>query len=152
MPEVEDKGEGECDRIQTVKESTASLRLESVSGSADTVTLSTSAVRLESVSGPADTVTPPSATVQLPYSSSLRTNSDGRVTPSDGQAAAKDKPAKGRREEFRPSRVRPPRPAKKLVKYPVIGRNNVAVPTHLYKVKQTGFGILIMLVPSRIFS
>jgi hypothetical protein len=42
--------------------------------------------------------------------------------------------AKSRPEEFRPSKVRPPRPRKKLVKYPVIGRNNVAVPTHLYKV------------------
>eukprot|EP00092_Neocalanus_flemingeri_P035370 GFUD01038483.1.p1 GENE.GFUD01038483.1~~GFUD01038483.1.p1 ORF type:complete len:414 (+),score=155.40 GFUD01038483.1:69-1310(+) len=31
-------------------------------------------------------------------------------------------------------KVRPPRPAPKMVSYPVLGPNNVAVPTHLYKV------------------
>jgi len=32
------------------------------------------------------------------------------------------------------SKVRPPRPPQKKVTYPVVGPNNVAVPTHLYKV------------------
>ena len=33
-----------------------------------------------------------------------------------------------------PKWVRPPRPPKKFVKYEVIGTNNVAVPSHLFKV------------------
>lgn len=37
-------------------------------------------------------------------------------------------------EPIKPRRVRPPRPTPKTVTYPVLGPNNVAVPTHLYKV------------------
>jgi len=38
------------------------------------------------------------------------------------------------KQEGKRRRVRPPRPPTKRVTYPVIGRNEVAVPTHLYKV------------------
>lgn len=37
-------------------------------------------------------------------------------------------------EAKKPRKVRPPRPIPKTVSYPVLGPNNVAVPTHLYKV------------------
>ena len=36
-----------------------------------------------------------------------------------------------------PPNNRPPRRPKKFVKYEVIGENNVAVPTHLFKVKSS---------------
>jgi hypothetical protein len=82
-------------------------------------------------------------------------NSGSENGKGDGQNQSKQEPknnevnlAKSRLEEFRPSKVRPPRPRKKLVKYQVIGRNNVAVPTHLYKVSYLPASVPVSLYTS----
>jgi len=52
----------------------------------------------------------------------------------DTNDVADDEFSDGDGDNIKKSKVKPPRPPPKTVSYPVLGPNNVAVPTHLYKV------------------
>jgi hypothetical protein len=50
------------------------------------------------------------------------------------EVVAEDEIVDGGGDTIKKRKVKPPRPPPKTVSYPVLGPNNVAVPTHLYKV------------------
>jgi hypothetical protein len=111
LPESEtDQGAG--DRIQTIQDNSSGARLDVVSGTCGAVT-----------------------SAELPRAGPQK--GGGEVIQGGGQnlrTGAKET-ASMPDEEVRPRRTPPLKTVNKLVKYPVIGRNNVAVPTHLYKVR-----------------
>jgi hypothetical protein len=118
LPEVED------DRLSIVMQESASKLV------------------VDPASGTTETSVQPTQVQLVSSSSKTSEHGDGDVVSQSSKqepnSCSEVKPVKSRPtdEVFRPSKVRPPRPRKKLVKYPVIGRNNVAVPTHLYKVSR----------------
>jgi hypothetical protein len=130
LPEEEATQE---DRIQTVQENALNLQLDTVAG--DPSKPRTPAQLVSNLS------------VERGSASEQRGVGDGQyVAPAAERGAVLgigqsqlpvEEPAKDRETQAaapkvdkRPRRQQP----KKLVRYPVIGRNNVAVPTHLYKV------------------
>ena len=109
---MEDDDEKNSDRLQTIHENSTTLRLDTVSGSA--------------LAGPPAQLPFTSSTSDSALVSGSSTGSGDKLSQSvEPPSQAKDPSSWTRRAKRRT----------KLVKYPVIGENNVAVPTHLYKVK-----------------